>query len=867
MNFKKISFLLLLLYSGTSLAQINHWETVISPNNSWSYLVPDAQPPITWTTIGFDDRNWLSGNSGIGYGDNDDATVIGQTISLYMRRQFNIISVDEIDAVLLDMDYDDSFIAYLNGIEIARALISGEPPAYNQLSDGDHEALLYRGIDPERFEVDKNLLIQGNNVLAIEVHNRDPNSSDMTSIPTLSLGITSANYNYFSVPVWFDDPFTTSDVTLESSNLPIVLIETSGGQEIPDEPKITAHMSIIDNGEGVRNFVVDASNASSLNYDGSIKIEVRGSSSKILPKKQYALTTYNEVGEKANISLLDLPVENDWILNGFAYDPSLMRDYISYQLSLQIGQYASRGVYCEVVLNGVYQGIYVLQEKLKADDNRIDIKKIGTTDNSGELLTGGYITKADKTEGADVAAWWMESYVEGYYTAFIHEHPKPTTVTSQQHFYIESQFQNLAATAGANNASLVSGYPSVIDLPSFVDFMLINEIASNADGYQFSTFFHKDRNGKLRAGPVWDFNLTYGNDLFIWGFDRSHTDIWQFDDGGNIGAKFWKDLFDDATFKCYLRKRWIELTQPGQPLHPDQINLLIDEVALNISEAVERENTHWGTIGDHSAHINEMKQWLFDRVGWISTELGSSQACSGEDVPELVISKINYHPMTSDGMGEKALEFIEITNIGDEEADLTGIYFGGTGLVYQFPANEKLSSGSSVYLANERMAFMEAYRFAPYDEFTRSLSNAGQRIQLLNGYGNLIDEVTYSDLLPWPTEADGGGYFLELIDPKSNNNDPSNWQASQFIQTSINSSVFDPVVEIYPNPTNNILTLRAETIIRQVKIWDLNGRLKLVKYPNKPEYQLSLEALEKAIYLINIETLSGSYNSKLFVSD
>ena len=100
-------------------------------------------------------------------------------------------------------------------------------------------------------------------------------------------------------------------------------------------------------------------------------------------------------------------------------------------------------------------------------------------------------------------------------------------------------------TSNNKNSSVEDGYPSVIDIPSFIDFMILNEFSANVDGYQFSTFFHKERNGKLRAGPIWDFNLTYGNDLFFWGYDRSFTYGWQFDDGGNTGAKFWKDLFDD----------------------------------------------------------------------------------------------------------------------------------------------------------------------------------------------------------------------------------------------------------------------------------------------------------------------------------
>jgi hypothetical protein len=865
MNRTKYLSLLIFLYATTCLAQIDHWESVVVPGENWKYQVFNSQPETSWIQSGFDDSAWPAGNSGIGYGDDDDATIIAPTLSLHMRKQFYIFSPDEVEGVFLDMDFDDGFVAYLNGVEIARSLVSGEFPGYDQPADGLHEALLYNGADPERFEVDKNLLNQGNNILAIEVHNDNIGSSDMTSIPTLSLGINTTNYNYTPVPDWFDTPVVTQEVVLESSNLPIVLINTAGGLGIPNEPKIVAKMTIIDNGSGLRNLVTDASNPASLDYDGNIQIEIRGSSSACCsPKKQYALTTYDALGAKENVSLFGLPKENDWILNAFAFDPSLMRDYISYQLSLKMGQYASRGVYCEVILNGDYQGVYVMQEKLKADDNRIDINKIGETDNTGDALTGGYITKSDKTEGSDVAAWSMDNYA-GWQTAFVHEHPKPEAVTPQQDEYIRNQFFKLEAAAGNHNNSLINGYPSIIDLPSFIDFIIINELASNADAYQFSTFFHKDRNAKLRAGPVWDLNLTYGNDLFFWGFDRSHTDLWQFDDNENVGAKFWKDLFDDATFKCYFRKRWNELSQPGQALHPDQINILIDDVTAKISEATERDYTRWGIIGDHASHIAAMKQWVVERVNWISAQLGTDAGCTGDIVPELVLTKIQYHPMTADGTGEKDLEFIEITNIGTETADLTGVYFGGTGLVYQFPSNANLPSGSSVYLASESLTFTEAYGFAPYDEFNRSLNNGGQRIELLNGFGNLIDEVTYSDEAPWPVEADGEGYFLELIDPNVDNQDPANWKASQVPQMVLASGTLTPVIKMYPNPAIDFLTLSVESRILLVKIWDMNGRMRMETRPDKSTIVFDVHNLADGLYLVEIQSVNGRYLRKMMI--
>ena len=847
-----------------AISQVDHWESVVLPGDTWQYLVPQEQPDIAWKSLSFEATNWSVGSSGIGYGDGDDATIISPTLSVYLRHEFEILTLDEIEALLLDMDYDDGFVAYLNGTEIARSFVSGEVPAFDQGAEDFHEAQLYTGRDPDRFEVDHALLVEGMNILTVEVHNENLNSSDLTAIPVLTVGLNTPTTTYRPVPDWFDAPLAPIEFT--SSNLPIVVIDTENGQSIPDEPKIWAQMTIVDRGEGQRNFLSDANNPENQDFSGLIGIEIRGSSSQLLDKKQYALTTFRDREDKDNVSLLGLPEENDWILNGLAFDPSLMRDYLSYQLSLKTGHYASRGIYCEMVLNGDYRGIYILQEKLKADDERIDINKIGAFDNTGDELTGGYITKADKTEGNDFAAWTMPTYSGGI-AAFIHEVPRAAEATNAQEGYIEGVFRDLANQSQNNNLSLENGYPSIIDIPSFVDFMIINELASNVDGYQFSTFFHKDRNAKLRAGPVWDFNLTYGNDLFMFGFDRSHTDVWQFDDNENVGAMFWKDLFDSQPFRCYMARRWYELTREGQPLHPDAIYQFMDEVALLLAEARPREQARWNTLGNYEAHVADMKQWIAQRIEWLSNTLGVPGECFGADVPPLIISKINYHPASQGGFDDKDLEFVAITNIGEATVDLTGVYFGGTDLVYQFDPNTFLNPGGTVYLANESLAFRSVYGFSPYDQFNRSLDNESETILLLNGFGNVIDEVTYGNTAPWPEAANGQGGFLAVIDPQANNNDPTNWEIGEIDLDQILDleNQPEPRLSLYPNPATEQVQITSRSVMQSITLRDLSGRLIEHFKPQKQEFILPVRSDLKGVYFVEVFTARKRYVRKLLI--
>ena len=154
------------------------------------------------------------------------------------------------------------------------------------------------------------------------------------------------------------------------SNLPIVIINTDINSatnlpyEIVDSPDVLGSMKIIKHTDGTRNYVTDQNIVSYLNYDGRIGIQIRGSSSQAAPKKAYKLTTLmaNNTSNN-NVSIFGMPSENDWILNGMAFDPSLIRDYLAYNTSRQMGNYATRTQYCEVVINGEYIWVYTYLKK------------------------------------------------------------------------------------------------------------------------------------------------------------------------------------------------------------------------------------------------------------------------------------------------------------------------------------------------------------------------------------------------------------------------------------------------------------------------------------------------------------------------
>ena len=634
------------------------------------------------------------------------------------------------------------------------------------------------------------------------------------------------------------------------SNLPIVIIETDGGVPIPDEPKVLGNMKIIWHQDGSRNYLSDANNPAFLNYDGRIGIEIRGSSSQMLSKKPYGLETLMDDDiTNNNVSLLGMPKENDWILNSLAYDQTGMRDVISYELSEKLGQYTTRRVYCEVMVNGDYKGLYVFMEKIKADDNRVNIDK-----------DGGYIVQTDRAENGTPAAWTMPEYGNGWWggdiAIFVHHYPKYENITTTQNEYIKSVFFDLADKAGNHNISIENGFPSIIDVSTFVDFMIMGEFSSNVDVYQLSTFFHKDRKGKLRAGPIWDYNLAYGHDEFG---SRSRYDVWQFDNGDNVGPKFWKDLFDTDEFRCYLAKRWFEVTAEGNALDYNQLCNRIDEIDEWITEAIARDNQRWHKMNQHDSYVEDMKEWIQLRIDWLNENIGSYNACDDLDLPPLVISRIHYHPADIDSINGNRLEFIQINNNGDEDVDLTGFYLRELGVTYTFPIDSHLAARDSLVLCSDSATYIDFYHHIPFGEYDRKLSNKDENIVLADAWGNVIDEVHYYDSEPWPSEPDGFGPYLQLIDLDADNSLPENWIAAEFYDNV--ETVSDHDFAVYPNPSNDVLHIISDEEFTTVEVIEMTGKM-IVK---TTENMVDVSSIPNGLYVLKINTKRHTIVKKVSV--
>ena len=197
---------LLVFASGKDRKEIPvRWNTIISSGDQWKYSIPVSEPTSNWRLLTYNDNNWSIGKSGFGYGDNDDATVISKSNVIFLRSKFNIADAADVSQLIFHMDFDDGFVAYINGVEIARATMNnrGALPRFDVFANGSHEAVMYGGGAPNSFIVSNpaGLLQTGGNILAIQVHNSDVTSSDLSAIPFLSVGTGKASANPRTVDI------------------------------------------------------------------------------------------------------------------------------------------------------------------------------------------------------------------------------------------------------------------------------------------------------------------------------------------------------------------------------------------------------------------------------------------------------------------------------------------------------------------------------------------------------------------------------------------------------------------------------------------------------------------------------------------
>jgi hypothetical protein len=374
-------------------------------------------------------------------------------------------------------------------------------------------------------------------------------------------------------------------------------------------------------------------------------IHVRGYSTADLAKQSFDLDFWDDLDNDENYSPLGLPSESDFVL--YAPDPEepvLIHNPLMYQLSNEAGRYAPRTRFVEVYLNtngaaitsSNYNGIYVLEEKVKWDKNRVNIQKLHSVDNlnpqdnSLPNVTGGYMMEIDRP-GPGETGFQADSQT------ILYNYPKEADIDDPQREpqkqYLQN-YMNSFATAlnGTNYTNPTNGYQPFVDVPSWIDFHILNVMAFNVDALQYSTYFYKDRTNKLVYGPIWDFDRSQGSadgrdfDPLVWSVPTA-SDVFNY--------SWWHRLFLDVNFW----QAWIDRYEDLRTgvLSTNHIYADIDALVAQVRAEEPREIARWpryttprrGKVtvsgyqyifpGTYQGEVDFLKQWYADRLNFMDS--------------------------------------------------------------------------------------------------------------------------------------------------------------------------------------------------------------------------------------------------------
>ena len=447
---------------------------------------------------------------------------------------------------------------------------------------------------------------------------------------------------------WWLYPPDNQNVHLTSTNLPIVWIDVDGTYIDRDE-RITARMKILHNGNGQLNYAdTVVHKGQHIDYEGYVALRYRGSSSfGMSDRKPYSFRPLDKPledgGVKKKVSILGMGKDNNWALLAPYADKSMMRDLLAFAVSRPWMEYTPQGRYCELFLDGIYYGVYILCEVVSDGKNRLNLPDPGV---SGDALTGGYIMEVDRNEGPNYISKYHPLSETGtpYTNKVIHiqyKSPDYEDLTAAQMQYIQYAIDRMESSLAANNyANPTTGYRQWLDVQSFIDFQLAQELGHNVDAYRLSGKFFKRRDSEDKRFKmvVWDMNLAYGNADY---YNAWRTDLWSYQANDVMYAKgegflipfWWYKLNKDDAYVSQLKARWAQYRRNN--VRDDRLMATVDSLAnvLTAQGAVSRNSSAWPRWGTYvwpnyyvatsfQDEINHLKQWLLDRVKWMDSQLG-----------------------------------------------------------------------------------------------------------------------------------------------------------------------------------------------------------------------------------------------------
>ena len=428
------------------------------------------------------------------------------------------------------------------------------------------------------------------------------------------------------------------------SNLPIILLDSQGYDFSNDSDPRTDYpiqgvcAGIFEGLDGARTTVTGLPH-----FIGRAGMNVRGASSKEWPKKQFKFETWDENDNDRDVPLLGMPADSDWILQAPYFDKTLMRNHFVYHWWEQLGYYSPRSRFVEVFLNpnaneafsmAHYRGVYLLMEKIKRSPNRMDLARLDEGMVTEPEITGGYLAQATNIN---------ENWVSTQSTRYKYVEPSEAEGFIAQKTWLRNYVQAAENSVfAANFSDPQNGYAKYLDVPSQVDYDIMRELSRNGDGA--STFFSIDRGGKLKMGPLWDYNQSLGLSSLgsaSLGYSYETFGANRYYMNANHWLSWWDKLDDDPNYQRVWNDRWVSLRESTLTT----ANLLdqIDSVATLLDEAQARNFSQWDILGKavyvvngrtradpgdlqrdtYAKEVTYLRNWIEGRLQWLDSQTPS----------------------------------------------------------------------------------------------------------------------------------------------------------------------------------------------------------------------------------------------------
>jgi hypothetical protein len=429
-----------------------------------------------------------------------------------------------------------------------------------------------------------------------------------------------------------------------SSNLPLIVLDSYGSGKSEDkEVTFRAAVMVFEPSAGEASLATLPTLATPAGY------HIRGQSSAGFPQTPYKVEFWDGMDQDADYPLLGMPAESDWALIPPYYDRTLIRNPFVYDLGREMGLQAPRYAYAELYLNydggplseEDYQGVYWFTETIKNQKDRTDLKQLDESMTALPEISGGYIFKFDQAASEEPRLECTGSeplpgfsfgggQQEGGTCWNDLEVLDPEPLNAEQQTWLTNYIQQFH---DGLHATPMADYSAVIDVPSFIDYLIISELTKNVDAYVRSCYYHKDRDGALKAGPLWDYNFALGGVGAQQAAPEGDETGFMYSGSRNVN-NWYQRLTTDAAFMAQVRTRYDTLRQTL--LSDAAVEERIAALIAPLTEAAVRDFARWPvgdvitsgdgftggpTVATWDGQVQVMRDFISQRLAWLDTNL------------------------------------------------------------------------------------------------------------------------------------------------------------------------------------------------------------------------------------------------------